>query len=136
MNERHLDRYARRQEDSAPEEAFGADRDGFADTEPFGRGSGTADAGQEELRSTLASLKAELYNDVLSPKTQQFIDSQILDLRTRIEAGDDFQIGMDVDGNLVGMTADDGRALRTLSDVLAEIEELDELAREMAACVA
>ncbi len=69
-----------------------------------------------------------------SSEAQSFFDSQISDLRARVEAGDDVSLGYDAGDGFVGIKADDGRSLNSLSDVLAELDELDQMARELKAC--
>ena len=88
----------------------------------------------ELAREEAVRTSGRIYDDVTSSEAQSFFDSQISDLRARVEAGDDVSLGYDAGDGFVGIKADDGRSLNSLSDVLAELDELDQMARELKAC--
>lgn len=131
--ERDIDALVRRQNDAegSPDRQGGG---GAGEPRPDGRGAREPDAGEAGLGEYAEGLKRDLYNDPLSPATQKHLDGMLEDFRAMVDAGDDFQIGFDSDGQHIGLFDDDGRPLNTLSDVLDEIDEMETLARELEAC--
>ncbi len=71
----------------------------------------------------------DMFDDPEGPKAQAFLDSQIVDLRAEVEAGD---VPLSFEG--AGLMTDDGRPITSLQGLLDEIDDYDTLAREIELC--
>jgi hypothetical protein len=71
----------------------------------------------------------DMFDDPEGPKAQAFLDSQIVDLRAEVEAGD---VPLSFEG--AGLMTDDGRPIASLQGLLDEIDDYDTLAREIELC--
>lgn len=69
--------------------------------------------------------RSDMFDSPTSQKAKQFDDARVNELRTSLDEGDDFEMSI---------SADDGRELGRLSDVLQEIDEIDAMAREIELC--
>lgn len=77
----------------------------------------------------------DMFDSPLSPKALEANNARVVELRQTVEADGNFPLGeTGEDGRWRGMTADDGRQLKTLADALNEIDEMDALAREIELC--
>ncbi|PZQ99211.1 MAG: hypothetical protein DI533_00440 [Cereibacter sphaeroides] len=72
-----------------------------------------------------AKVRSELFDSPTAPKAQEFDNARVEELRQSLEIEGDRDLGL---------VSEDGRALTSLSDALAEIDEMDALVREMDLC--
>jgi hypothetical protein len=84
-------------------------------------------------------VRTDMFSDPASPKAQAHLDGKLLDLKAALDAEGDMPVGFTATSlfgreRWAGLTADDGRKLESLSDVIQEIEDFDALAREVALC--
>lgn len=91
----------------------------------LGGGPREADSQIGGLFDPGAKSRTDLFSDAMAPAAREFDARRVNDLREEALAG-----GY---GDL-GLVADDGRALNTLDEILTEIDEMDALEREIAAC--
>jgi hypothetical protein len=68
-----------------------------------------------------------IFDDLTSPQAGAYLDAQIAEMRASIDPENP---------TATSVEADDGRILATTQDVLREIDELDQMEREFAACLA
>lgn len=90
----------------------------------LGGGAREADSQIGGLFDPGAKSRTDLFSDPMTPAAREFDARRVNDLRDEApEFGED-----------LGLKADDGRVLDKLDDVLNEIDEMDALEREIAAC--
>ncbi len=92
----------------------------------LGGGAREADSQIGGLFDPGAKSRTDLFSDPMTPAAREFDARRVNDLREEALVG-----GF---GDALGLKADDGRVLDKLDDVLNEIDEMDALEREIAAC--
>ena len=92
----------------------------------LGGGAREADSQIGGLFDPGAKSRTDLFSDPMTPAAREFDARRVNDLREEALAG-----GL---GDKMGIVADDGRVLDKLDDILTEIDEMDALEREIAAC--
>ncbi|MGL6210957.1 MAG: hypothetical protein ACRC14_14135, partial [Paracoccaceae bacterium] len=81
---------------------------------------------EDDASSMFATVTGDMFDDITSPQATAYMDNVIAGLRADLEAG------RDLSGTA---TAADGRALSGLAGLLDEIDDIDRMAAEYAACL-
>ncbi len=74
-----------------------------------------------------APKQIDIFDDVTSPQAKAYVDAQVAEMRASLDPEAP---------QAVSVTADDGRVLNTMDEVLTEIDEMDQMEAEFAACLA
>lgn len=83
---------------------------------------------QTSPEGLFAEQQVSMFDDVTSPEATAFMDAQIAEMRAELDPEKSTAF-------LEPVEADDGRQLKTMDDLVQEIDEMDQMEREFASCL-